>query len=426
MDVHPLPLHALPAAPGHGPHRLLAGTRVLDMSTSIAGPSAAMLLADMGADVLKLERPEGDDARAWGPPFLHGESLWFLSVNRGKRSLALDLAAASGRAAFEALVRHADVLVMNHVPRVRAKLRLDWPSLQALNPRLVCVSLTGFGLQGARADMPCYDLVAEGYSGVMDLTGEPDAPPQKVGTPAADLVAGMDAAFAAVCALLDRARTGAGHLVDIAMVDSMTRLMAPRLVAFLGSGELPRRSGARDSVIAIYEAFETADEPLTLGIGNDAIWRRFWAAVGEPERAAEPGHADNAGRRADRAAIVAGIAALLRQRPRAEWLELFAAHAVPAGPIYRLDEVAADPHLRARGLIYAQRRGEAVVPQVGLGIHIDGRCPGPGAPPPALDEGADAVLSEWLGWDSARIADFRRAGNVAASRGTPAPGDAAA
>lgn len=415
-----LPLDGLPGPPGTMPHGLLVGTRVLDMSTSIAGPYAAMLLADMGADVVKLERPGGDDARAWGPPFLEGESLWFLSVNRGKRSVALDGAAAEGRATLEALIQRADVLVLNQVPRVQEKLGLNWPSLSALNPRLIAVSLTGFGLQGERRDVPCYDLIAEGYSGVMDLTGEAASPPQKVGTPAADLVAGMDAAFAAVCALLDRARTGHGHLVDVAMVDSMTRFMAPRLVAYLGSGELPRRTGARDSVIAIYQAFETADEPMTLGLGNDAIWRRFWEAVGEPDRADVPAHASNAGRRADREAIVAHIQAVLERRPRAEWLRRFAMAGVPAGPINRLDEVAADARLRERGLLYAIEVEGRRVPQVGLGIHVDGKVAGPGAPPPALGAHADDVLTEWLGWDEARIAALRERDIIGPS--PPRPG----
>ncbi len=405
-----LPLDDLPGPPRSAPHGLLAGTRVLDLSTSIAGPYATMLLADMGADVVKLERPGGDDARAWGPPFLGTESLWFLSVNRGKRSLVLDCAAAQGRVVLDDLIARADVLVMNQVPRVQTKLKLDWPRLAAINPRLIAVSLTGFGLAGARRDLPCYDLIAEGYSGVMDLTGEAIAPPQKVGTPAADLIAGMDAAFAAVCALLDRQRTGAGHLVDVAMIDSMTRFMAPRLVSYLGSGELPRRTGARDSVIAIYQAFETADEPMTLGLGNDAIWRRFWIAVGAPEAAAE--HASNADRRADRTAIVARIAAVLRQRPRAEWLRVLAEAGVPAGPINRLDEVAADPHLRDRGLLYAIQDGERRIPQVGLGIQIDGASAGPGAAPPRLGADAAAVLADWLGWVPQQIADLQELGII--------------
>src|SRR5688572_3389627 len=188
-----------------------------------------MLLGDMGARVIKVERPGvGDDCRAWGPPWLDGEALWFLSVNRNKESVTLDYSGNAGRAVLHDMVRKADVVIVNLVARVQAKLGLDYTALAALKPDLVFVSLTGFGLTGARRDFPCYDLIAEGYSSVMDLTGEAASPPQKVGTPAADLIAGMDAAYAAVCALFDRARSGRGHLIDISMVDSMTRFMSPR------------------------------------------------------------------------------------------------------------------------------------------------------------------------------------------------------
>jgi crotonobetainyl-CoA:carnitine CoA-transferase CaiB-like acyl-CoA transferase len=367
-----------------------------------------MLLADMGAEVIKIERPGGgDDARAWGPPFLDGESLWFLSVNRGKASVALDYAAPSGREALHDLVRHADVVVVNLVARAQAKLGLDAAALATVKPDLVHASITGFGMEGARADRPCYDLIAEGYSGVMDLTGEPASDPQKVGTPAADLLSGMDAAYAIVCALFDRARTGRGHVIDVAMVESMTRFMAPRLVPYLGSGEVPRRSGAKDSVIAVYQVFHTADLPLTLGLGNDAIWKRFWQAVGRADYAVDARFAANADRRAARAEIVAEIQALLKTRPRDEWLALFAAANVPAGPIYRADEVTQDEALLARGLFYAMQDGERRIPQVGAGIHVDGAAGYHRQAPPRLGADAARVLRDVLGYDAERIRALR-------------------
>ena len=309
-----------------------------------------MLLADMGAEVVKIERPgAGDDSRAWGPPFLDGESLWFLSVNRNKHSVTLDYTGEAGRKVLHDLVRKADVVIVNLVERVQKKLGVDYASLKAIRPDLVYVSLTGFGLTGARKDFPCYDLIAEGYSGVMDLTGEADSPPQKVGTPAADLIAGMDAAYAAVAALFDRSRSGRGHKIDIAMIDSMTRFMAPRIVPYLGSGEVPKRTGARDSVIAVYQVFETQDDPITLGLGNDAIWKRFWDAVGRPEPGADARYATNADRRAARAEIVAEIQKVLLTRRRDEWLKLFVEAKVPAGPVNRVDQVSSDPELISRG-----------------------------------------------------------------------------
>ena len=402
-----LPLHGLPSrsAPALD---LLAGVRVLDLTSSIAGPYAGQLLADLGATVVKVERPEtGDDARAWGPPFLRDESLWFLSVNRGKQSVTLDFSAPQGLEVLRKLVSQCDVILLNLVARAQRKLKLDAASLRTLNPRLIHVSLTGFGLRSQRADLPCYDLIAEGYSGVMDLTGEPDASPQKVGTPAADLLAGHDAALAVLAALLRRQRDGAGCEIDISMVESMSRFMAPRLIPYLGSGQLSRRSGGRDSVIAVYQVFDTADEPMTLGLGNDAIWKRFWEAVGSPEVALNPAFASNVERRNRRTEIVDLIAGLLRSRPRAHWLDLLARARVPAGPIHRLDQLANDPVLREAGFVYRSEGPDGPIPQVGLGIRFDGRSEGTGMPPPKLGAHTDLVLRSWLDCNPAELQQLR-------------------
>ncbi|HUP95238.1 MAG TPA: CoA transferase [Burkholderiales bacterium] len=405
-----LPLDALPAPSNAAPVALLSGVRVVDLTTSIAGPYAAMLLADMGAEVVKIERPgAGDDSRAWGPPFLDGESLWFMSVNRNKSSVTLDYTGEAGRKVLHDLVHTADVVVVNLVARVQKKLGVDYESLAAVKPDLVHVSVTGFGLEGARCDFPCYDLIAEGYSGVMDLTGEADNPPQKVGTPAADLIAGMDAAYAALAALFDRSRSGRGHRIDIAMIDSMTRFMAPRIVPYLGTGDIPQRTGARDSVIAVYQVFDTQDEPLTLGLGNDAIWKRFCQAVERPELGADARYASNVDRRATRAEIVAEIQKVLRTRARDEWLKRFVEAKVPAGPVNRVDQVASDRELLARGLFFADRAHGRRVPQVGLGIGVDGSSATYRLPPPRLGEHTEHVLTELLHYDYAAIERLRSA-----------------
>jgi crotonobetainyl-CoA:carnitine CoA-transferase CaiB-like acyl-CoA transferase len=402
-----LPYENLPP-PAAAATALLEGVTVLDLTTSIAGPYATMLLGDMGARVIKLERPgHGDDCRAWGPPWHDGESLWYLSVNRNKESVTLDYGGDAGRKVLHDMVRKADVVIVNLVGRVQKKLGIDYAALSALKPDLVFVSLTGFGLNGARRDFPCYDLIAEGYSSVMDLTGEADSPPQKVGTPAADLIAGMDAAFATVTALFDRARNKRGHQIDIAMVDSMTRFMSPRIVPYLGSGEVPRRTGARDSVIAVYQAFDTQDKPLTLGLGNDAIWQRFWQAVGQPQKGEDARHASNAGRRIARAEIVAAIQKILKTRSRDDWLKLFAGAKVPAGPVNSVDDLTRDPELLARGLFYTADAGGRRVPQVGLGIGIDGSNASYRLPPPRLGEHTGAVLRDWLGYDAQTVARLR-------------------
>jgi len=358
--------------------------------------------------VLKVERPsQPDDSRAWGPPFLDGESLWFLSVNRNKRGVAIDYGQVAGHALLMRLVAQADVVILNLVGRVQKKLGLDAESLAAVNSKLIHVSVTGFGIDGQRADLPCYDLIAEGWSGVMDMTGEPDSPPQKVGTPAADLLAGHDAAMAVMAALLRRSRDGRGCVVDVSMMESMSRFMAPRLVPYLGTGELMRRSGGRDSVIAIYQVFETADEPMTLALGNDAIWRRFWAAVGEPEVADTVDYATNALRRAARETIVKRISSLLLTQPRAHWLLVLGEARVPAGPIQRLDQFATDPELRERGFLYASLRGDLRIPQVGLGIRFDGCTEGSQVPPPVLGADTEAVLESWLSLGAEEIAQLR-------------------
>lgn len=402
LPLHDLPFRSAPALD------LLAGVKVLDLTTSVAGPYAGQLLADLGACVVKVERPgAGDDARAWGPPFLNGESLWFLSVNRGKQSVTLDFNAPPGMELLRRLVADCDVVLVNLVARVQRKLGLDAASLRAFNPRLIHVSVSGFGLQGERADLPCYDLIAEGYSGVMDLTGEPDAPAQKVGTPAADLLAGSDAAMAVLAALLRRQRDNKGCDIDVSMVESMSRFMAPRLMSFLGSGQLSRRSGGRDSVIAVYQVFDTADEPMTLGLGNDAIWKRFWKAVGRPQVGEDSRFASNAQRRVARDEIVMAIAEVLRSRPRAHWLGLFAEERVPAGPIQRLDELAQDPVLQEAGFIYCAESPDGPIPQVGLGIRFDGQAEGTQAPPPKLGADTEQVLRTWLGCDPEELEQLR-------------------
>lgn len=413
-----LPSDALPERPTGSGYCLLEGVRVLDLTTSVAGPYATMMLADMGAEVIKVERPGiGDDARHWGPPFLDRHALWFLSVNRNKQSVALDMTGAEGMAVFHDLVRACDVVVTNQVPRVQEKLGTDYASLKKVKADIVFVSITGFGLEGERRNMACYDLIAEGYSGVMDMTGEPDNEPQKVGTPAADMLAGMDAAYGAVCALRDRERTGSGHLVDIALVDSMTRFMTPQLISYLGSGNLPRRSGGRDSVIAVYQVFHAADAPLTLGLGNDNIWRRFWTAVGKPEVAEEESWNSNIKRRENRPEIVDKIAGILKTRNRDDWLELFAENGVPAGPLNRLDEVSADPLLQGRGLFYKTTDANGVgLPQVNTGIEVDGSANSPRNMAPALGADGARVLRDVLGYDEARIGELHSCGVVASDQ----------
>jgi crotonobetainyl-CoA:carnitine CoA-transferase CaiB-like acyl-CoA transferase len=396
-----LPADALPPRELGAGFGLLSGVRVMDLTTSIAGPSGTMLLADMGAEVIKIERPSGgDDARSWGPPFLDGESLWFASVNRSKKSVALDYSQPAGLDVLYRLVGQADIVFVNLPPRVARKLKVDAAALRAVRSDIIYVSITGFGLSGERADWTCYDLIAEGYSGIMDITGTAGGEPQKIGAPAADMLAGQDAAFAAVSALYARRVSGQGRVVDVALVDSMTRFLSCRIMSYLGSGEIPKRSGGKDSVIAVYQTFETADDPITLGLGNDNLWLRFWEVVGQPEIAGFPGMKTNSDRRQYREAIVARIAGILREKPRSHWLALLRRARIPAGPINNIADVVADEALLERGMFYRleSEKGRAV-PQVGTGILLDGVPAQPRSAPPRLGEHTDEVLAELLGLD---------------------------
>jgi crotonobetainyl-CoA:carnitine CoA-transferase CaiB-like acyl-CoA transferase len=409
IDMSRAPYFDLPIMEVGSGFDMLRGIRVLDLTGSIAGPYATMLLADMGAEVLKIERPgTGDDTRSWGPPFLDGEALWFQSVNRNKSSVALDYTSAEGLGTLEGLAKVSDVVVVNLLPASAKKFKVDADSLRAIKSDLIYVSITGFGLEGERAGWACYDLIAEGYSGVMDLTGEIDGGPQKVGAPAADMLAGSDAAYATVAALFARQRTGQGRLVDIALVDSMTRFLACRIIPYLGSGEVPRRFGGKDSVIAIYQAFDTADKPITLALGNENIWQRFWQVVGQSEVAEQPRYATNSDRRAHRQELVNRIQDLLKQKTRSQWLDMFRLARIPAGPINRVDEAAADIALRDRGLFYRLRSGGRELPQVGSGILLDGKPNQPRQAPPRLGEHTTQILRSLLGYDEADIEALKR------------------
>ena len=405
-DHTALPFENLPVIACRSSFNLLSGVTVVDITTSVAGPYGTMLLSDFGAEVIKVERPEGDDSRQWGPPFLNGQALWFTAVNRNKKSVVLDLRTAEGMSDLNSLIANADIFVTNQTPDVQRKLQLDYESLKKVRPDLIFVSITGFGLSGARAERTCYDLIAEGYSGIMDLTGDGQSDPQKIGAPAADMLAGQDAAMAGMAAIIDRQRTGKGRKIEISLVESMTRFLSCRISSYLGSGDVPKRSGGTDSVIAIYQSFRTATNPINLGLGSDAIWARFWNALGDPDFGARPEFASNAERRNHRAVIVEHIQTLLLAKPQEHWLDLFASARIPAGPINQVDEVVADLDLQDRHMFFALDDGAGrVVPQIGLGIHIDDEPCIPRAVPPLLGEHTDEIKQRLIN----PILDFDRA-----------------
>ena len=327
----------------------LSGVRVVDLSTSYAGPTATMYLGDMGADVVKVERPEtGDDARMWGPPFLGEESAWFLSANRNKRSVCLDLSKEEGHGALMRLLEGADVFVENINPAKLEKRGLEPERIRARFPRLIYCALSGFGLDGPDRARPGYDLIAQARSGLMSVTGAKNGTPQRVSTALSDVVTGMVAAFAIAAALVRQRSTGEGELIDVSLLDADLALMAPRIASFLAGEPEPRPSGGTDSVLAVYQPFETADRPIVVAVGNDGMWRRFCEALGLEELKKDPELATNAGRRERREEILEQISARLREHPAQHWLELLGDAAVPCQTVRTLSEVVADPQVTAR------------------------------------------------------------------------------
>lgn len=330
--------------------RPLHGVVAIDLTTSYAGPTATQLLADMGADVIKVERPKvGDDARHWGPPFVGGTSAWFVSANRNKRSVCLDLRAERGRAVLDRLLEGANVFIQSMAPSKLADLAIDPASVAARHPHLIYCALSGFGLSGPDSDRPGYDLIAQARSGLMSVTGEKDGSPQRVSTALSDVATGMIAALSITGALRRQAATGEGSLLDVSLLDVDLAFMAPRIASFLAGEPEPRPSGATDSVLAVYQSFRAADRSFVLAVGNDPMWQRFCAALGLEDLAEDPELRDNEGRRRHRARIIDRLSQLFATEPAQHWLDVLNRAAVPCSLINYLSEVVDDEHSRARG-----------------------------------------------------------------------------
>ncbi len=371
----------------------LAGTRVLDFTRVLAGPLCTMLLADLGAEVLKIERPgAGDDTRAWGPPFAGSESAYFLCLNRGKHSLELDLSGAAGRARARELALQADVVVENFRAGWMAAQGLGGDALRSEHPGLIYCSVTGYGQDGPDRDLPGYDFLAQGRAGLMSITGEADGPPLKVGVAVSDLTSGLFAAVGILAALQKRTLTGEGSSVDVALLDCQVAGLLNVASNALVSGRVPGRYGNAHPNIVPYQVFEAADGPIILAVGNDAQWRRCCPLLGHPEWADDPRFATNPARVAARETLAPRIAAVLRTRPVAEWLAAFAAAHVPAGPIQDIGAVFQDPQVLARGMVQ-----EVAHPAAGLLRLIANpllRHATTGRPP-LLGEGGEDLAAQW-------------------------------
>ena len=336
----------------------LAGLRVLELARILAGPWAGQILADLGADVIKVERKGvGDDTRAWGPPFVaaaegdgHLDAAYFHGTNRGKRSIELDFDSEEGRRIVKKLASRSDVLLENFKVGSLAKFGLDYASLSKENPRLIYCSVTGFGQTGPSATRAGYDLMAQGMGGIMDLTGTPDGEPQRAGVPVADIFTGIYSVIGILAALIERDRTGRGCLVDTALLDSQVGVLANQALNYLVSGKVPERLGNAHPNIVPYQVFPVADGHIIIATGNDNQFAKLCAVLGEAQIAQEPHWLANSDRLANRDSLVARLSDLTRKWQRAELLARLEAVQVPAGPINSLDQVFADPQVRHRGM----------------------------------------------------------------------------
>ena len=412
----------------------LDGLRGLDLSRVLAGPWSTQVLADLGAEVVKVEKPAkdgapgGDDTRGWGPPFLRdrdghdtADAAYYLGTNRNKRSVTIDIATAEGAELVRRLADRADVLIENFKVGDLARHGLDAASLLARNPRLVYCSITGFGQTGPYRGRAGYDYAIQGMGGLMSVTGPSraeiadDAPgggPQKVGVAVADLFTGMYATVAILAALRHRDRTGQGQAIDMALLDTQVAMLANLGAGFLASGVAPQRAGNAHQNIVPYQVFEVADGHLILAVGNDGQFARLCAIAGCNELATDPRFARNAGRVRNRAVLVPVLAAKLKTRTRAEWLTDLEAAKVPAGPINDLAEVFADPHVQHRGMaVELPHPAAGTVRLVASPIKLGATPVRYRRAPPLLGADTEAVLAE-LGLDAEAIAALRRSGAI--------------
>jgi len=371
----------------------LDGVLVLDLSRVLAGPYATQLLGDLGAEVWKIERPGGgDETRSWGPPFVAGESAYFLSVNRNKRSAALDFHDPAHLATIHRAATAADVVVENFLPGTLKEFGLDPVSLRQEKPELIACSITGFGQDGPYAALPGYDAVLQGFTGLMSATGQPDGPPTKVGVAIVDVLTGAHAAAAILAALVARSRRGVGSHIDIALFEVGVVSMVNVAQAAVGTGVPARRYGNAHPHIVPYQTFEAADGLLVVAVGNDDQWRRLCAALDLHELGSDPRWAENPGRVLHRTEVVDRIAARLKGLPRAAWLDRLRLARVPAGPVRDVVEAVRDPALADRGLLQSCTLAEpqAHLETFGLPWRLDGSRPSLRYPPPRLGQHTEA------------------------------------
>ncbi len=394
--------------------KALADIRVLDLSRILAGPYATMMLADLGAEVIKVEQPGvGDGTRAWGPPWVGPFSAYYLSVNRNKRSVTINLKSERGRELIKALVLRSDILVENFKVGTMKRLGLDYDTLAAIHPGLIYCSISGYGQTGPYKDRPGYDFMIQAHGGVMSITGPVEGPPYKVGVAVVDVTAGLYAVSAILAALHHRERTGQGQYIDIALLDAQVGWLVNVAQNYFATGEKPKRYGNAHPNIVPYETFETADGYLALAVGADAQYQRLCQVIGRPDLWKDERFQTNAGRVTHRDVLIPQLQEVFRTRPTQAWLDALWAAKIPASPINDIPAVFADPQVQHRGMAQTIQH-----PQAGE-LTLLGPVPKlsrtPAAirtPPPMLGEHTDAVLQELLGLDEDAIARLRDEGVI--------------
>lgn len=394
---------------------LLDGIRVVDMTEALAGPYCAMYLGDMGADVVKIERVGvGDQTRGWAPPFVNGESAYFMSTNRNKRSLSLDISRPEGQQILLKLIDGADIFI-NNLPRAASmtKLGIDPDACLKRNPRLIHVCVTTFGHTGPRAGQPGYDILSQGMSGIMSLTGEPDGEPMRYPAPISDMTVGLYALIGILAALYERERTGQGQAIDAAILESQMGWLTNLAGSYFATGKNPPRLGNIHPTITPYQPFETADGWIIIACGTDRIWARLCDAMGiPPEIRDDPRYAANPQRNVHRAEVQALLLERFATAGKDAWLARLTAADVPCAPIYLLGEALADPQIAARKFIVELEHPVAgLVRSLGFPPHMRDGAISYRLPPPTLGQHTDEVLAE-IGVDAAQIAELRAAGVV--------------
>ena len=375
----------------------LSGIKVLDLTRVLAGPYATMILSDLGAEVIKIEQPEiGDESRNFGP-FKNGFSLYFMSVNRGKRSITLDLKTDRGKDIFKQLVKQSDILVENFRPGTMKKLGLDYETLAAEHPALIYAACSGFGQTGPFAEKGAYDMIIQGMGGIISITGEPDGPPVRVGTSISDITAALFTTIGILSALHNRNSTRKGQLVDVAMLDSLVAVLENAIVRYFATDEIPQPLGSRHPAITPFEAFESADGHIIIAIGNDTLWAKFCEHVDQKNLISDPRFSTNVERTANHSELFPILSEIMRQRTTDEWIDALENIGVPCGPINTIDKVVNHPQVQARDMITQvihQMTGAVEVP--GLPIKLSDTPGDVDIPAPNLGEHTVEILTDVL------------------------------